>query len=71
MKCPRCNGAKKISDLGFVKRQCPECLGVGHVKDEPVLMAEEIEIVHPEVITHEKKTRNRLKLTQTIHELGA
>lgn len=71
MRCPKCNGAKKISDLGFVKKQCPECLGVGHVKDEPVIIADDIKSGEVVFTTLEKKTAPKSKLTETIQELGA
>lgn len=63
MRCPKCNGAKKISDLGFVKKQCPECLGVGHVKDDlpPITRAEDCGTQN-EMFPPEKKSRNASKI---------
>lgn len=35
MKCAKCKGSKEYQGLGWVKIECPVCLGVGYVKDEP------------------------------------
>lgn len=34
MKCAKCKGSKEYQGLGWVKIECPVCLGVGYVKDE-------------------------------------
>lgn len=31
--CMTCRGQKKILSLGNIKKECPNCVGIGHVEE--------------------------------------
>ena len=71
MKCPNCNGFKKVSELGFMRKTCPQCLGVGHVKDEEMCAPEiknDLGDVPYTTLPFQKKTKS--KLNETLPKTG-
>lgn len=36
-RCKKCDGTKKIREMGNVYKQCPECKGVGYIDGEEIL----------------------------------
>ncbi len=53
IKCPRCQGKKKIRGMGLIMKQCDKCNGVGWVSDVPHRTLE-VESIVP---TIKKRTR--------------
>jgi phage FluMu protein Com len=40
-RCKKCKGLKQILTLGFVRKNCPNCDGIGYIKDIPNTADEE------------------------------
>lgn len=33
LRCPLCNGSKKVVGIGLIEKKCPDCSGVGFIEE--------------------------------------
>lgn len=59
IRCTGCKGQKKITGLGLIERNCPDCEGIGHVKKPAEPEQETVTIDDTPADTIPKKSKTK------------
>jgi hypothetical protein len=62
VRCNKCLGKKKITGLGMIEKQCPDCIGIGWLAEKKIDIMKKPEIIYKKRGRKKKEVDNELRV---------